>query len=277
MVLGGKSEPLDLGRGDDSTTSPTPRHGPPRRRLHRRWVATGHPRCARPTTTNPGPTVAAPRSKAGGSCAGTTTDASTTPTTSTGPPIRGGSASTGGRRPTMESLTHPVRFSRGRPGGAGATRVEHGAMVPRTRGGRTPRARRSSGLADFGPCVSSCDYLAARTRREHVSARSQARGYRAASARARSARRGSTCLVLGGPHDAVDLVTCAISDVSRRTGLKFEYDGLTGARPRWKSSSLPFFAAHRPALVSWAIESEVELAGRVAGIGGSLPQPARDG
>jgi len=84
--------------------------------------------------------------------------------------------------------------------------------------------------------------------------------------------------IAGGPPKAVALVAGAISDVSRRTGLKFEYDGLTGARPRWKSSDLPLFAAHRPALVSWATESEVsQLAGRVAGIGGSLPQPARDG
>ena len=84
--------------------------------------------------------------------------------------------------------------------------------------------------------------------------------------------------IAGGPPDAVDLVTGAISDVSRRTGLEFEYDGLTGARPRWKSSNLPFFATHRPALVSWATESEVsQLAGRVAGLGGSLPQRARDG
>src|SRR6478735_2946052 len=84
--------------------------------------------------------------------------------------------------------------------------------------------------------------------------------------------------IAGGPTDAVDLVTGAISDVSRRTGLKFEYEGQTGARPRWKSSNLPFFAAYRPALISWATESEVsQLAGRVAGIGGSLPQRARDG
>jgi len=84
--------------------------------------------------------------------------------------------------------------------------------------------------------------------------------------------------IAGGPRDAGALVTGAISDVSRATGLKFEYDGLTGARPRWTSSDLPFFAAHRPALVSWATESEVsQLAGRVAGIGGSLPEQARDG
>lgn len=82
----------------------------------------------------------------------------------------------------------------------------------------------------------------------------------------------------GGPPDAVALVADAIGEVSQATGLKFEYDGLTDARPRWKSSDLPFLAAHRPVLVSWATTSEVpQLAGRVAGIGGSLPQPASDG
>ncbi len=84
--------------------------------------------------------------------------------------------------------------------------------------------------------------------------------------------------IADGPPDAVGLVDGAISDVSRATGLTFENDGLTDARPRWKSSDLPFLAAHRPVLISWATESEVsQLAGRVAGIGGSLPQPARDG
>jgi hypothetical protein len=82
----------------------------------------------------------------------------------------------------------------------------------------------------------------------------------------------------GGPHDAVALVASAISDVSEATGLKFEYDGVSSARPRWTSSYLPFLASHRPVLVSWATESEVsQLAGPVAGIGGSLPQPARGG
>jgi hypothetical protein len=84
--------------------------------------------------------------------------------------------------------------------------------------------------------------------------------------------------IAGGPPDAMALVAGAISDVSETAGLRFEYDGQTDARPRWKSSDLPFLAAHRPVLVSWATESEVsQLAGRVAGIGGSLPQPARDG
>lgn len=84
--------------------------------------------------------------------------------------------------------------------------------------------------------------------------------------------------IAGGPPDAVALVAGAVRDVAAATGLKFEYEGLTDARPRWKTSDLPFFAAHRPALVSWATESDVsQLAGRVAGIGGSLPQPARNG
>jgi hypothetical protein len=82
----------------------------------------------------------------------------------------------------------------------------------------------------------------------------------------------------GGPGKALGLVADAISDVSQATGLKFEYDGLTDARPRWKSSSLPFLAARRPVLISWATQSEVaQLAGRVAGIGGALPQSAQNG
>lgn len=84
--------------------------------------------------------------------------------------------------------------------------------------------------------------------------------------------------IAGGPPDAVALIADAISAVSRATGLKFDYDGLTDARPRWKSSDRPFLAAHRAALVSWATASEVsQLAGRVAGIGGALPYRSRDG
>lgn len=83
--------------------------------------------------------------------------------------------------------------------------------------------------------------------------------------------------VKDGPGDALGLVTDAISEVSRSTGLRFEYDGPTDARPRWKSSSLPFLARRLPVLISWATASEVpQLADRVAGIGGALPQPARD-
>jgi hypothetical protein len=84
--------------------------------------------------------------------------------------------------------------------------------------------------------------------------------------------------IAGGPPDAGAVVAGAIRDVSQATGLKFEYDGLTDARPRWRSSDLPFSATHHPVLISWATESEVsQLAGRVAGIGGSLPQRARNG
>jgi hypothetical protein len=82
----------------------------------------------------------------------------------------------------------------------------------------------------------------------------------------------------GAPPHAMALVSGAIREVSRATGLKFEYEGLTDARPRWKSSELPFLTARRPVLVSWATESEVpQLAGQVAGIGGPLARPARDG
>jgi hypothetical protein len=76
----------------------------------------------------------------------------------------------------------------------------------------------------------------------------------------------------GGPTDAVALVQQAMSRVSAATGLRLDYDGLSTARPEWKSAYLPALAqSDAPVLVSWATPEEVaELRGDVAGIGGSI-------
>jgi hypothetical protein len=80
----------------------------------------------------------------------------------------------------------------------------------------------------------------------------------------------------GGPADAVALVQQAMSRVSAATGLRLDYDGLSTARPEWRSAYQPALAedaalGDEPVLVSWAAPEEVdELRGDVAGIGGSV-------
>ena len=85
----------------------------------------------------------------------------------------------------------------------------------------------------------------------------------------------------GGPDGAVDLVRDALADVSRLTGLVLRYDGTSSERPHWDSAFVPSFLGRvrsRPVLVSWATASEVpELAGDVAGVGGSVPLRRDDG
>lgn len=85
----------------------------------------------------------------------------------------------------------------------------------------------------------------------------------------------------GGPPGAVDLVRGALAEVASATGLDLRYDGLSDERPSWKSTFVPSFLGHprtRPVLVSWARSAEVpELAGDVAGIGGSVPARDADG
>lgn len=81
----------------------------------------------------------------------------------------------------------------------------------------------------------------------------------------------------GAPSDGLDLVKAAMRRVEELTGLRFAYDGTTDARPRWESESVPMLIGQprtTPVLVSWATADEVsELAGDVAGVGGSLPAP----
>lgn len=83
------------------------------------------------------------------------------------------------------------------------------------------------------------------------------------------------------PPEGIAIVQDAMSEVSRLTGLVFRYDGETTERPSWKDTFLPSFLGHvrtRPVLVSWATSAEVpQLAGAVAGIGGSVPIREPDG
>lgn len=85
----------------------------------------------------------------------------------------------------------------------------------------------------------------------------------------------------GGPPGAVDLVRHALAEVSSATGLELRYDGLTDERPNWQTTFVPAYVGHphaRPVLVSWANQAEVsQLAGDVAGIGGSVGVPEADG
>ena len=72
----------------------------------------------------------------------------------------------------------------------------------------------------------------------------------------------------GAPADYDELVDTAIRHTHDATGLAFERVGLTEDRDV-RTSGLPL-ARHAPVLVMWADENEVpDLAGRIAGIGGS--------
>jgi len=87
------------------------------------------------------------------------------------------------------------------------------------------------------------------------------------------------------PQDAptgyLPLIQGAMRVVSRDTGLKLVYVGTTDARPHWQSEYVPTFLGEprrTPALVSFASPSEVhQLAGRVAGIGGSVAVSVQGG
>lgn len=77
----------------------------------------------------------------------------------------------------------------------------------------------------------------------------------------------------GAPEGYQDLVDEALARVGSAAGLRLEYDGTTDERPRWKGDRVPVFLGairNRPGLIAWADAEEVpELAGRVAGVGGS--------
>ena len=73
----------------------------------------------------------------------------------------------------------------------------------------------------------------------------------------------------GAPDDYDELVDTAIAHTSGATGLKFERVGLTDDRDV-VGDGQPLLG-RRPVLVAWATDEEVpELAGDVAGIGGSV-------
>ncbi|MCX6396713.1 MAG: matrixin family metalloprotease [Propionibacteriales bacterium] len=81
----------------------------------------------------------------------------------------------------------------------------------------------------------------------------------------------------GAPPGSLELVMRAIAIVEGATGLRFDYRGQTGARPRWEGETVPVILGQpkaSPVLVSWATADEVDaLAGRVAGVGGSVAVP----
>lgn len=69
---------------------------------------------------------------------------------------------------------------------------------------------------------------------------------------------------------AREIVVEALARVSEATGLRLEYVGDTGDRPRWRGRNRPVLGGSRPVLVSFATSDEVpELEGKVAGLGGS--------
>ncbi|MEO5652513.1 MAG: matrixin family metalloprotease [Marmoricola sp.] len=74
------------------------------------------------------------------------------------------------------------------------------------------------------------------------------------------------------PRGGESLVREAIDVIGKATGLELVYDGTTEDRPRWSGSSRPQgLGGADPVLVAFADEQEVsELAGRVAGVGGSV-------
>lgn len=82
-----------------------------------------------------------------------------------------------------------------------------------------------------------------------------------------------------GPAHAVALVREAVARTSAATGLRFEYDGLTDDRAAWDTPTTPhLIGGEPPVLVSWASADEVhQLAGDVAGIGGAVAFPQRNG
>lgn len=81
------------------------------------------------------------------------------------------------------------------------------------------------------------------------------------------------------PANAEHLVRQAMHRLHRATGLVFVFDGTSRRRPGWRASLLPMASSRAaPVLVSWADAREVpQLAGRVAGLGGSLRADAGGG
>ncbi len=79
---------------------------------------------------------------------------------------------------------------------------------------------------------------------------------------------------LYAPEGYQDLVEEALDRVGAAAGLRLEYDGTTTERPQWETRYVPVFLGaprSRAGLIAWADADEVpELAGRVAGVGGSV-------
>jgi len=76
------------------------------------------------------------------------------------------------------------------------------------------------------------------------------------------------------PSGYQDLVAEALDRVGAAAGLRLVLDGTTDERPQWESAYVPLFLGAprtRAGLIAWAGPEEVpELAGPVAGVGGSV-------
>lgn len=73
----------------------------------------------------------------------------------------------------------------------------------------------------------------------------------------------------GAPAGYAAVVTAAVNDISRASGLDFEYVGTTTDR-QFSNRSGPLDTTPPPVLVGWATPDEVpDLAGYVAGVGGA--------
>lgn len=81
----------------------------------------------------------------------------------------------------------------------------------------------------------------------------------------------------GAPDGSLELVEQAMAVVEEATGLRFDYQGTTDRRPQWEGETIPLIFGQpkaSPVLISWATVDEVDvLAGRVAGVGGSVAIP----
>lgn len=73
----------------------------------------------------------------------------------------------------------------------------------------------------------------------------------------------------GAPSGYAEVVTASVADISRATGLAFDYVGTTSDR-RFSDRSGPLDTTPAPVLIGWATPDEVpDLAGDVAGVGGA--------
>jgi len=85
----------------------------------------------------------------------------------------------------------------------------------------------------------------------------------------------------GMPSVGEQLITEAVAEISAETGLKFEYLGPTAEKPAQSRAAIQpslYGADWAPVLIAWTTADEVpDLAGAVAGIGGSAEVPGADG
>jgi hypothetical protein len=85
----------------------------------------------------------------------------------------------------------------------------------------------------------------------------------------------------GSPQGGLDLIQTAISNVSKATGLKFEYDGTTNESPEeQRPNYLPDQYGNRwaPVLVAWSSPNEMPmLSGDVIGLTSAQPVDSQDG